>query len=147
MCGCNTNGCTDWRSAVPLAQFYASASGKQVYLDSVQISGIGAPGDTLLLAAGQRAEKVYLPMRATADKVAWRFAYGPAVADTVTIAYTPTAWFASEECGAMYKYTIRAVEHTSVLIDSVVVVNPEITNIETVRLKFFMADSLRIAGQ
>ena len=74
-------------------------------------------------------------MRATAKTTAWCFAYrwadlnSPANNDTITFSYDAEPYFASDECGAMYRYTITAVRHTSHIIDSVKVVQPYVTNI------------------
>ncbi len=44
--GCNTSGCQDNGSAIPLAAFYASDTGSPVTLDSLAIYGLGAPADS-----------------------------------------------------------------------------------------------------
>ena len=41
--GCNTTGCMDNRSSIPLAGFYSLESGTQIEIDSVNIGGVNAP--------------------------------------------------------------------------------------------------------
>ena len=46
--GCNTSGCLDNRSALPLAEFRSSATGDAISVDSLEVAGVDAPdGDVL----------------------------------------------------------------------------------------------------
>ena len=65
---CNTQGCTDNRSALPMMGFYSKATGSQIMLDSLELGGIGAPDDSLLIAKGQSRAWVYLPFVTTAAR-------------------------------------------------------------------------------
>lgn len=100
------------------------------------MTGIGARGDSALLVPGEKASSVYLPMRTGADRVSWKIEYAwkayaeEGVADTVTVDYDRIAWFAGEECGAMYKYRIRNVEYTRNLIDSIAVPDSMVINVD-----------------
>lgn len=143
---CSTTGCTDNRSSIPLAGFYAYDTGSSISLDSIDVGGIGAPADSLLLAAGHTAREVYLPLRAEKTATAFCFAYRykaldyPELNDTLTFHYDATPYFASEECGAMYRYRINEVVYTRHLLDSVAIIPDDsiITNadIENLRLYF-----------
>ena len=138
---CNNSGCLENQSAVPLAGFYDSATDETVVLDSLMIYGIGAPGDSSLIAG--RAGTVYLPLRSAAESTSFCFRYLqkdldiPALNDTLTFDYTSEPRFVSEECGAMYFYHITGYRCTDHLIDSVVVTNPEITNFDTERIRVY----------
>ena len=140
---CNSAGCLDNGSALPLAGFYDSSTGKSVTIHDVEIVGIGAPNDSVLHAASQSATQVYLPMRSTADQTSWLFSYidgstGDAYAeDVVTFDYEPIPYFASEECGAMYVYRITGLNYTKNLIDSIALFDSLITNVELERIKIF----------
>ena len=140
---CNSTGCTENRSAVPLAAFYASSTAEEMQLDSVSISGVGAPRDSVLSAAGARVSQVYLPMRPTDPSVQWCLSYkwkhldDPRLNDTITIDYDSEPYFASEECGAFYRYRITSLTTTDHLIDSVEVVDPLVTNVDKVYLKIY----------
>lgn len=142
---CNTQGCTENRSALPLAGFYSAATEASVILDSLDIGGIGAPDDSLLLKAGHAAYNLYLPFRADRETTSFRIHYAypqqgldsPEFDDIIEFRYTSTPQFASEECGAYYAYTITGVEYTRHLIDSVAVTDPVITNVEMERIRIF----------
>ncbi|MCC8177331.1 MAG: DUF6452 family protein [Bacteroidales bacterium] len=137
--GCNTSGCLDNQSSIPLAGFYNSATGAAISIDSVNIGGVDAPNDSLLLAMGTSASQVYLPLRFSKDVTSFYIQYDTLGlwADTITMAYTALPYFASEECGAMYRYTINRLTYTTLLIDSVTLVDSLITNADIERIKIY----------
>ncbi len=141
--GCNTSGCLDNGSSIPLAGFY-SPDGEQVQLDSVAISGIGAPNDSLLIAPGTQVSEVYLPLRSTASATAYvlHYAYqnidSDLYNDTISLEYTSIPYFVSEECGAMYYYHIDRLDYTTHLIESIEITDSLITNADVQRLKIYM---------
>ncbi len=140
---CSTSGCTELRSATPRADFYSALTGDAISLDSISVSGVGVRGDSSLVEAGKRVSQAYLPMPPKADTVSWHFGYHwkalseYGITDTVTIAYARQPWFAGEECGAMYRYHIRKVTYTENLIDSVVVADSLVTNIDRATLNIY----------
>lgn len=141
--GCNTTGCTDNQNALPLAGFYSSSTMSSISVDSIDIGGVGAPNDSLLHSTGTSISEVYLPFRSTVGTTAFYFHYtqqslsNDALNDTITFSYTSTPYFASEECGAMYKYLITQMSHTTHIIDSVAITDSLITNIDTERIKIY----------
>lgn len=143
--GCNTSGCMENRNSVPLAGFYAADSvANSISLDSLQVTGAGIPASAApLLEAGTRASQLYLPMRPTHQSVQWIFAYKwkaldlPALADTLTFDYTSEPFFASIDCGAIYKYRITRMAYTTHIIDSVSVTDSLITNTDVERIRIF----------
>lgn len=143
--GCNNSGCTDNQSALPLMGFYDYSTGQTIQLDSIDFGGVGVPGDSLLVHAGQRRNQVYLPFRESASPTKFYIHYdykeqgldSPRLNDTLTFHYTAAPYFASSECGAMYTYTITSVEYTRHLIESVVVSDSVITNIERERIQVY----------
>lgn len=138
--GCNTSGCLDNQSAIPLAAFYSSTTGEHISIDSVAIGGVGAPADSLLFDGKSPISQLYLPLRATHSSTSFRFTYlqsdlaSLGLTDEITLDYTSQARFISEECGAMYDYRITHCDYTTALIDSVAVVDSLITNVDAVRL-------------
>lgn len=145
--GCNTSGCFDNRSSIPLAGLYSAATEEPISLRIIQVHGVGAPGDSLLVAAGTSVDRLYLPMRSTADEVTWCIHYtqedvsDPAFNDTISFRYSSEPYFASEECGAMYRYRILAAHTTTHLIDSMAIVDSLITNVDIERIKIFFRAS------
>lgn len=140
---CNTSGCTDNRSAIPLAQFCSSSTLKDITLDSIEIHGVGAPGDSILVAAGQSVSSVYLPMRPEANSTTWCLSYrwpdldDPALNDTITFKYDAEPWFAPDDCGAMYRYRITGMSYTTHLVDSVAILDSLISNIDQTSVNIY----------
>ena len=141
--GCNSDGCTEMRSAMPIAQLCNSATGETVTLDSLDIHGIGVAGDSLLVSAGTAVSQQYLPLRSSASSVRWCIAYRYAALDddryndTLTLTYAASPWLSDDDCGAMYRYTITGAAATNHLIDSVTVAQAEVTNLEDVNLNIY----------
>lgn len=143
--GCNTQGCTDNRSALPLMGLYSSATNARIVLDSLDIGGVGAPDDSLLIHSGQSVQSLYLPFRYDCDETSFFIHYDykeqglddPSLDDIITIGYTSEPYFASEECGAYYIYTIRSLTYTTHLIDHITIVDSVINNIDMERIQVY----------
>jgi hypothetical protein len=145
--GCNSSGCSDNQSALPLMGFYDSATGSQITLSGLELGGVGAPGDSLLILAGESCSQVYLPFRDGVTSTSFYIRYSQeginsaAYNDTITFVYNSEPYFASSECGAMYKYQILEATTTHHLIDSIAVTDPIITNVDLERIKLFFRTS------
>ena len=150
---CSGNECYDNHSALPLATFYNHATMQEVYVQDLEIYGIGAPGDSVLYPA-QTLNQAYLPFRLWQDTTRYVFAYTGTVSDSIASAhpeliprdtidfiYKPKEWFVSPACGAMYFYDMDTVKHTSFLIDSVAY-NEVITNENITNIKIFFRERL-----
>lgn len=143
---CNSSGCTDNQSALPLAGFYVvDQNGREtaVSVDSLTVGGIGAVGDSLLLDKATAVTQVYLPFNTDAASSAFFFDYHTGVADTVTFVYDAQPYFASEECGAAYRYHITKVDYTRHAINLIELTSNEVTNVnlETIHI-FFSANDV-----
>ena len=140
---CSSSGCLDNGSSIPLAGFYDSATGKGVSLSSITVHGVDAPADSALIRPGTAASQLYLPMHAGHPSTTWVLEYAdepiasPEYNDTITLAYESIPYFASEDCGAMYCYRVNSVKHTTHLVDSVVMVDSLITNVDIERIKIY----------
>lgn len=140
--GCNTNGCLENRSSIPKAGFYDSED-KKISLDSISITGIGADIEEPINKLGSSISSISLPMRSTKENTTWELAYrwkylaGGTMADTISLDYESTPYFASEECGVIYRYHITQMRHTTHLVDSVILVDSMITNIDTEQIKIY----------
>ncbi len=147
LAACNTSGCLDNRSALPLAEFRSSATGTVISVDSLEVAGIDAPDGAVLSLPVPAKSQLYLPMRSTEQSTAWRFIYRHKAldfeeyVDTVAFGYTSIPYFASEECGATYRYRVDRVSTTHHLIDSVVMADSLITNIDQVSILIYFRTS------
>lgn len=140
---CNSSGCLENRNSVPLAGFYDASTGSAITLDSVQITGLGMSDDDPLSAAGTSISTIYLPMRSTEQSTTWIFSYKwsyldyPQLCDTLSFDYTSTPYFASNDCGVIYKYLITHFSYTTHLIDSVALSDSLITNVDKEQIQIY----------
>jgi len=141
--GCNSSGCTDNKSSIPLAGFYSYATLSPISVNKISLGGVDAPDDSLIINNASASE-VYLPFRAEHDETQFYIHYhsrgidDSAFNDTLTFRYNRLPYFASEECGAMYKYEVKEFSSTYHLIDSIALLDVNITNTdrETIRIFF-----------
>lgn len=142
---CTDTGCTDNRSAIPYAGFYAmrNSEPQPISVDSLEIGGVGAPNDSLLIKASASTSALYLPFRFEHSSTAFFIHYAsrklsdPRLNDTISFTYTSEPRFVSEDCGAMFYYYITEMSFTRHLIDSVAITDSLITNFDTERIRIF----------
>lgn len=140
---CTSGGCLDGRSGVPQAEFRSSATGAAITVDSLRISGVGAPGDSAMLAPSKRVSTVYLPLRADSHTTSWCISYcqkaldDPRLNDTLTFDYDATPYFVSDDCGVGFRYYINNLSCTDHLIDSVEIVDPLVTTADKVYVAIY----------
>lgn len=132
---CNSGGCLDNQSALPKAQLYNS-QGNAIAVDSLQIRGLGAPGDSVLEEG--RLSTFYLPMRSNTSTTSWELAYlskeqNPAgLCDTIEFSYRSIPYFESADCGATFRYLITGVSTTHNFIEDVSLTDSLITNVDRI---------------
>ncbi len=140
--GCNSSGCINNQNSLPLAGFYSYSSLASISVSQITVGGVGAPGDSLIINNGT-SSSVYLPFRAEQPETSFFIHYNQesldydAFNDTLTFAYNSIPYFASEECGAMFRYVITSFTYTKHLIDSVGLVDSVITNIDKERIRIY----------
>lgn len=142
---CNTSGCTDNHSALPLLGIYDYNDGASATLDSISFIGVGAPGDSMLVSPGQRVHQIYLPLRVDDRSCSFTIHYdyklmgldSPRFDDRITLDYVAEPYFASAQCGAMYRYRITSVSHTSHILRDVVISDSIIDNVERERIHLY----------
>ncbi len=143
---CSSNTCRESISATPEAVFYSSSTQEPVSVDSLTVYGLGVPNDSAIIR-NSLSSQVYLPLRGNEEYCRFVFHYeqralsDPRLNDTLTLHYRPVPKFTSVECGAMYFYEVHDCSCTTNLIDSVRLVNGDVTNVEaeTVRVYFRVA--------
>lgn len=145
--GCNSTGCLENQNSVPLAGFYTSSTKKAIAIDSISIGGVGAPSDTLIIDNGLGVSQVYLPFRSSKESTSFYIHYNQealdfdALNDTITFDYESIPYFVSEECGAMYFYSIKKVEYTRHIIDSVGLLDSMVKNTDIERIRIYFRTS------
>lgn len=144
LAACSNDSCYDNGSSLPLATLHVGD--RQQSIPGLAITGIGAPGDSVL-ARSSAIDEVYLPLRASVSQT--RFALSRTITvdtvsviiqDTLTLDYKAVPYFHSAECGAMYNFDIHNVSHTRHGIDSVVVLTPLVTNARVPALRIHFTD-------
>lgn len=140
---CNTAGCLENRSSLPLAGFYSYSTGEQIAIDSIAITGIGSSSGEPINDFPSALSSLYLPMRSTEQSTSWEIAYkrhsilDGTLCDTISFDYSSMPYFASEECGVIYKYRIERMSYTHYLIDSIAITDSLISNTDVERIKIF----------
>lgn len=141
--GCNSSGCTENQNSIPLAGLYNSSTRQKTSFSGIQVTGLGAPGDSILYDGKGSINEMYLPLRPSVDMTSFVFHYTQEdldfdeYNDTITMRYDAMPYFASEQCGAMWQFHINSLSTTHHLIDSIVVSDPQITNIDIERIKIY----------
>ena len=130
--GCGDESCYGNGSGLPLATLCVGPV--QTTVPGLTVKGIDVPGDSLL-ADNRSLHEIYLPLRASVTSTSYAVTRvvtvtgaDTTVSDTLTIDYTPVAFFHSKECGVMYNFDIKHISHTCNGIDSVVLLTPLVTN-------------------
>lgn len=135
--------CTDNRNALPYAAFNAVMDSvmQRVSVDSLEVRGIGAPGDSILVEAGAPVSTVYLPFRIDSDTTLYAFTIRQGlleISDTVTFNYTRSPRFVSHECGVSYLFDIKDITWTGQMIDSVVCKQGYIDNTPGINMEIYL---------
>ena len=146
---CSSSGCLENGSTLPLAGLYSSSTGNAISIDSLEVRGIGAPGDSVLLSPSRGVSSIYMPFRADYESVSWVFSVAsralnyPELYDTITFGYTTIPYFAGADCGALYIYRVNTISTTRHLIDSVIVSDSLFTNADREQIRIYYRTSDR----
>lgn len=137
------DSCSENRTAIPLAEFYVIDNGVagQVTVDSMQVSGIGAPHDSIWSEPSETKSQLSLPFKIDSDTTQYLFSItmrGITRQSLVSFIYSRTPRFTEAACGVNYIFDIKKIDCTGNLIDSVVCPAGFIDNKNTVNLKVYM---------
>lgn len=141
--GCASSGCLENGTTLPLAGLYSAETGEAIAIDSLEVRGLGAPDDSVLLAPTRGTSTVYLPFRAETESVSYIFSFSiealdfPQIYDTITFDYNSIPYLASADCGAMYIYRLNRLVYTTHLIDSVGITDSLFTNIDRQQIHIY----------
>lgn len=142
--GCSSDECLQNKNALPLAGFYSSQPDHaKISVDSIEVSGVNAPGDSVLSSGKTRISELYLPFRLDSDTTRYVFRYLQKdlefyrFRDTITFIYERTPRFVSSACGVSYAFKIKEIRNTGVIIDSVACPAGEITNMATQNIEIY----------
>lgn len=133
--------CDENQNALPLAGFYLSGGPVElVTIDSLEVIGLNAPGDSVLSPASESKDELYMPFKIESDTTQYifidRHEYSE-LSDTVTFIYSRTPQLVSQECGVSYIFDIREIKTSGVFIDSVTCPNGFIDNNSSQNLNIY----------
>lgn len=139
--------CFNNQSSIGLAGFYSSATKKSVSISNVQIYGVGAPNDSLILNSSSAISQVYLPMPVLGSECAFVLHYtqeaisSTLLNDTLSLQYDAVPYFAGTDCGAMYVFKIKEFSYTTHIVDSIAIPTMEINNIDRETIQIYLRTS------
>lgn len=146
--GCSNNECLDNKTTIPKIAFFAAGSGQTLYLDSVIIYGIGAPGERQLTDTSDYFEAATLPLRLDCDTTRYVFRYLQSylreydMTDTLTFICERQPWFVSSACGVSMRFHVKAYSCSCHVMDSIACMTPVIDNQDMVNFRLFF----RVSG-
>ena len=99
--------------------------------EGAMITGIITVGDTLDIDTVFNQAKSYMsvPLSYT-DRTTYVMHYNETLRDTIRIIHKNIPYVSDIECGAMMFYHVEKMEYTTNVLDSVILVNPDINNEE-----------------
>lgn len=140
MAGCAAT-CYDNQNSLPKAGFYSAATGDAVTVTGIAVGGIDAPNDSLLCKPSESQSFVFLPFRPNDGETEFSVSAN-GLSDVITFWYESTPYFASAECGAIWRYRILNLEWSRNLIDSVAIVDSLITNVDSEQIKIILKQTV-----
>ena len=96
--------------------------------DSLTVTALGT--DSVLVNRERGIDHLTLPLDYSAGTTTFVLHYSRFLRDTITVAHTNHPHFISIDCGISMFYHLDGLEHTSILLDSIQLVNPDIDDNE-----------------
>ena len=144
---CVADECLDNQNTLPLAGFYKTSEPSKDYtVQGLEVYGLGAPGDSVLLDRRSVSE-VQLPFRLSESSTTYVFSYdteeypAPEFNDTITFRYKAEPFFVSSACGVSYRFQIEAIDYTTHAIESVSCPEGVITNVAKRNINIYFRDT------
>ena len=133
MVGCGESDCSLTTLSVARFDFLDSQTGKSITItNGATVTGIATIADTLNVDTVFNQAKSYMtvPLSYT-DKTTYVLHYTELMRDTIEVTHQNIPFVNNIECGTMMFYQIESLRYTTNALDSVVLINPKITNEET----------------
>ena len=130
--GCEEDPCSLTTLSQARFDFRDSQTHKAVTLtEGALVTGIATIADTLDVDTVFNQAKDYMtvPLSYT-DKTTYVMHYTERMRDTIEVTHRNTPFVSNIECGAVMHYEVESIRYTTNALDSVTIVNPEITNEE-----------------
>ena len=137
--GCGETDCSLTTMSVARFQFLDSQTHKGVTLtQGVTVTGIATVADTLQTDTlfNQAKDYMSLPLSYT-DETTYVMNYSERMKDTIWVTHRNIPFVSDIECGAVMHYQVESLQYTTNALDSVTLVNPQITNEERVNFNIY----------
>lgn len=126
---CSESDCSIEGQPTARFSFFDSRTHSQVSLfDSLTVTALGT--DSVLLNREKGIDHLSLPLSYTESTTRFVLHYTHTLRDTLTVSHLNRPHFISMDCGISMFHTLEHVAHTTVLIDSVCLTNPDINDHE-----------------
>ena len=131
--GCEEDPCSLTTLSQARFDFRDSRTHKAVSLtQGATVTGIATIADTLHVDTlfNQATSYMSLPLSYT-DKTTFVMHYTERMRDTIWVTHRNIPFVSDIECGAVMHYHVESLRYTTNALDSVTIINPQITNEET----------------
>ena len=143
MAGCGESDCSLTTVSVARFDFLDSQTGKSVsFSNGATVTGIATIADTLNVDTvfNQATNYMSVPLSYT-HKTTYVMHYTELMRDTIEVTHKNIPFVSNIECGTMMFYQIESLRYTTNALDSVVLINPEITNEEKTNFNIYYRTS------
>lgn len=101
----------------------------------LQVYGVG--NDSLLYSLDKSVKEIALPLNNFDTISQFVIAMDSCIGDTLQIIHTSKNKFVSFECGCKFEHSIKSYNYTNHEIDSILLLNPEVNDINAKHLRIF----------
>lgn len=137
--GCEEDPCSLSSLSLARFDFRDSQTHKAVSLtQGITVTGIATIADTLNVDTvfNQAKDHMTVPLSYT-NKTTYVMHYTERMRDTIEVTHRNTPFVSNIECGAVMHYKVESIRYTTNALDSVTIVNPEITNEEKTNFNIY----------
>lgn len=141
---CSEGDCSLLGRPRALFNLYDSESKQGItYLDTITITSLYT--DSVLLNRRYNFSGFSLPLRYTEEETVFVLTAVDSIGiwrDTLRISHTNKPYFSSLDCGREMFHTIQSISYTSHLLDSIVLINPDVDTYEKENFQIFYPTGL-----
>ena len=139
MTGCEEDSCSLTTRTVARFQFLDSKTHASItLLQGATVTGIATVADTLNIDTVFNQAKSYMsvPLSYT-NKTTYVIHYTELMRDTIELTHKNIPFVNNIECEPIMKYEVENYRYTTNALDSVTLINPKITNEETINFNIY----------
>lgn len=126
---CSENDCSLGGRPSARFTFLNSKNNKVISLfDSLTITALGT--DSILLNRGKSINHIILPLSYVDQETTFILHYTKLLRDTIWVTHKNFPHFISMDCGISMFYQLREIQYTTFLLDSILLVDPNINDNE-----------------